>query len=213
MSQATKRTLLFYAKRVQLYVLLAIGGSLVLGVYFSFLNEDTFGNLYESIKNAIWLIPYFIIVDNTAWGFYSISYYDSIALSFSARRKDLFLGEILWQILLVLECTVAEMILLIFFDTLETLPAFIGYCAISLVVGVVCRFLSAIQTKYGRAIYMVVLIGISISGGLVGALAMFMPLGTIFSSTIIPLSTIFALILFVVLTVLNKRTYNKIMVR
>ena len=111
MSPSRIRAFRYYARKVQLYVLLCIGLSLALGVYFRILNSEEYWDIYDVIRNMLWMLPYTLIIDNTAWGFYSISYYDSIALSFSAKRSDLFLGENLWQLLLIAEVSVVEVIL------------------------------------------------------------------------------------------------------
>ena len=219
MSSSRLRAFRYYGRKVQLYVLLCIGLSLALAVYFRFLSSDGYTDVYDVLRAVLWLIPYSLLIDNAAWGFYSISYYDSIGLSFSAKRTDLFLGENLWQILLIAEVSVVEVILaFVCAEASQLLPYFM-ICSISLVVGVICRMFSALQAKYGKTLYIIVLVIMAMGGSTLGVLAM-NSAGTLRSDQIIflrqyiyPIGIGVSLLLYVILNIFNKRQYDHMMVR
>ncbi len=219
MSPSRIRAFRYYARKVQLYVLLCIGLSLALGVYFRILNSEEYWDIYDVIRNMLWMLPYTLIIDNTAWGFYSISYYDSIALSFSAKRSDLFLGENLWQLLLIAEVSVVEVILAIFCaETAQLLPYFM-FCGISLVIGVLCRMFSSVQAKYGKTLYVIILVLMAVGGSTLSVIfinnASFLRSDQIIflRHYIYPIGIGISLLLYVILNIFNKKNYDHMMVR
>ncbi len=219
MSPSRLRAFRYYSRKVQLYVLLCIGLSVALAVYFRFLSSDGYTDIYDVLRSVLWLIPYTLLIDNTAWGFYSISYYDSIGLSFSAKRSDLFLGENLWQLLLITEVSVVEVIIaFLCAETSQLLPYFM-FCGISLVVGVICRMFSSLQAKYGKTLYIIVLMLMAISGSTLAVFAI-NSFGSLRSDQIIflrqyiyPIGIAVSLLLYVILNIFNKRQYDRMMVR
>ena len=213
MSELTKRS----AKYFFIQGLKALAGmiliELVLVLEWTIMGTEN-GSLIEHIsKEVIFLGACFNVVLNMMYSIYGPTWYDSLALSMGARRKDIFWGEIIKQLVLVLGNTGILLLVCITCSQQQLINFVLSVGVVAIVAGPLGLIIGHKMKKYG----MFVAFFIVIIASVVGTTLALSGFGATFFETISGMGVLgilaISVIAFLLLEVLVNRVNQKSMVR
>ena len=213
MSELTKRS----AKYFFIQGLKALAGmiliELVIVLEWTIMGTEN-GSLIEHIsKEVIFLGACFNVVLNMMYSIYGPTWYDSLALSMGARRKDIFWGEIIKQLVLVLGNTGILLLVCITCSQQQLINFVLSVGVVAIVAGPLGLIIGHKMKKYGMFVAFFIVIIASVVGKTL-ALSGF---GATFFETISGMGVLgilaISVIAFLLLEVLVNRVNQKSMVR
>jgi len=163
MNVTTKKTFFYFFKTAQKTVGLCVAlCALIIG---EFLILDPDFQMEGAAQRFSGYIMMLYMIIQAAWGMYAISYYDSLIMSFGAKRKDVFVGEILREMLTAIEITIMYVILQKVGGG-ETNPQnALIFMVVGLAAGAIMRIVGGLNLKHGRLVYLILILGCALLGG------------------------------------------------
>ena len=108
---------------------------------------------------------YFIVFINLIFALYSPNWYDSVALSMGARRKDIFWGEIIKQFTFVVCNTAVLMLIAVVFHRNESLGYLLKSSILSIAIGPLGLVLGHKIKKFGKLFIGIIAVACGCFGG------------------------------------------------
>jgi len=163
------RALRFFIRQAEIYVLCIVAGGFLVAAYVWLINGYNV-SFQEMLKTVPGSTVYIAMVILFISGMSSVQYWYSLPVSFGCMRKNVFWGNLVLDLLLIGEIAVFYFLTKDLFrvDTAQSETVFI-FAAFFLLEGV-SRFLGIAAAKWGKAIYVVMIIGvvgISMSAGFI----------------------------------------------
>ncbi len=165
MSSLAKRSAKYFFKEGIKTLGLVLGLECVLIIEWLIISSDE-KSLVEYVLNMFMSVgSIFIIMMNMMYSFYGPNWYDSMALSMGARRKDIFIGELIKQFTFVGGNFVALSLIAVIFQQYKYIILILISCIIAIALGPIGLIVGHKVSKYGKVIIMI----IAIIGGFFGA--------------------------------------------
>lgn len=165
MSSLAKRSAKYFFKEGIKTLGLVLGLECVLIIEWLIIGSDE-KSLVEYVLNMFMSVgSIFIIMMNMMYSFYGPNWYDSMALSMGARRKDIFVGELIKQFTFVFGNFIALSLVAVIFQQYKYIILILISCIIAIALGPVGLIVGHKVSKYGKVIIMI----IAIIGGFFGA--------------------------------------------
>ncbi|MBE5854215.1 MAG: hypothetical protein E7297_02525 [Lachnospiraceae bacterium] len=164
MGTTTKKVFFYYMKQTQKLLALSVGLGALLVAEFLILDPDFHLDAY-AIQRMAGFILFMYMICQASWGLYSVSYYDSLVLSFGGRRTDVRRGAMLREVLLAVEVLVIYCILALTFHMEVGVNTSLGYLAMGLVLGGFMRIIGGLNLKHGRVVYIILVLVCALTGG------------------------------------------------
>ncbi len=216
MSDLSKRTLKYYVKSgLKNYgIILAIEAALALEWILIGFDEE---NLFEYVTRMSLMIGgLFTVLLNGMYSLYGPNWYDSLVLSMGARRKDIFWGQIIKQLILI----VCNSVLLTVLALIIGKPFYLYYiyatAFMALILGGVGLVVGHKIKRYGKIVVVIVAVIAGVLGGTVGVTAVFdqnTALLNFFGSTPLVALPIAAIVIYVALEAWAYKLNKTMMVR
>ncbi|SFU89915.1 hypothetical protein [Butyrivibrio sp. INlla21] len=174
MGELSKRAAKYYfvqGTKQALFVLAFLAMITVLNCLV-FVDGSVMDSLMDNIGSSIRYGSYMIVLCNFMFSVYGPNWYDSIALSLGCRRKDIFIGEMIKQVMFVL----SDFIVLIALATVakqEYIIVLIGFVVLGLVMGPLGLIVGHKIKRIGRIVVLVtIMVGAFFSAMLSNIIAM-----------------------------------------
>ncbi len=165
MSSLAKRSAKYFFKEGIKTLGLVLGLECLLIIEWLIIGSDE-KSLVEYILNMFMSVgSIFIIMMNMMYSFYGPNWYDSMALSMGARRKDIFIGELIKQFTFVFGNFIALSLVAVIFQQYKYIILILISCIIAIALGPIGLIVGHKVSKYGKVIIMI----IAIIGGFFGA--------------------------------------------
>ena len=165
MSSLAKRSAKYFFKEGLKTLGLVLGLECLLIIEWLIIGSDE-KSLVEYVLNMFMSVgSIFIIMMNMMYSFYGPNWYDSMALSMGARRKDIFIGELIKQFTFVGGNFVALSLIAVIFQQYKYIILILISCIIAIALGPIGLIVGHKVSKYGKVIIMI----IAIIGGFFGA--------------------------------------------
>lgn len=164
MSSLAKRSAKYFFKEGIKTLGLVLGIECILIIEWLIIGSDE-KSLVEYVLNMFMSVgSIFIIMMNMMYSFYGPNWYDSMALSMGARRKDIFIGELIKQFTFVGGNFVALSLIAVIFQQYKYIILILISCIIAIALGPIGLIVGHKVSKYGKVIIMI----IAIIGGVFG---------------------------------------------
>ena len=164
MSSLAKRSAKYFFKEGLKTLGLVLGLECLLIIEWLIIGSDE-KSLVEYVLNMFMSVgSIFIIMMNMMYSFYGPNWYDSMALSMGARRKDIFIGELIKQFTFVGGNFVALSLIAVIFQQYKYIILILISCIIAIALGPIGLIVGHKVSKYGKVIIMI----IAIIGGVFG---------------------------------------------
>ena len=187
----------------------------LLTLEFIFLESENQDLMSFITQNLVTFTGFFMIIFNTIYAMYGPSWFDSVVLSMGARRKDVFLGQIIQQLTLIILCTAVEIAGCFLFDHME----FIGYTGLSaataLLFGVIGTVVGYKIKKFGKIVMIIIVMAMTVMGfamGMLKALGGQIPFSSLNSALAISIIAVVAILGFILLELWAYKLNSKCMV-
>ncbi|WP_028243294.1 hypothetical protein [Pseudobutyrivibrio ruminis] len=165
MSSLAKRSAKYFFKEGLKTLGLVLGLECLLIIEWLIIGSDE-KSLVEYVLNMFMSVgSIFIIMMNMMYSFYGPNWYDSMALSMGARRKDIFVGELIKQFTFVFGNFIALSLVAVIFQQYKYIILILISCIIAIALGPIGLIVGHKVSKYGKVIIMI----IAIIGGVFGA--------------------------------------------
>lgn len=165
MSSLAKRSAKYFFKEGIKTLGLVLGLECVLIIEWLIIGSDE-KSLVEYVLNMFMSVgSIFIIMMNMMYSFYGPNWYDSMALSMGARRKDIFVGELIKQFTFVGGNFVALSLVAIILHQYKYIIIVLTTSIIAIALGPIGLIVGHKVSKYGKV---VILIMAMIAGGFGG---------------------------------------------
>lgn len=159
------RALWYFIRQAEVYVLLALAGGFVMAAYICVFQDEAF-----RVHKLLCMVPdtviYFmlIIVFTGSLSFMQNCFY--LPVSFGCLRKYAFLGNLAMDGLMIAECMVFYCMMAYWLHMELTKPAY--YAAVYLLVEGIAKFMSIAYMKWGKAVYVIVIVATGVFFGILG---------------------------------------------
>ena len=164
MSSLAKRSAKYFFKEGLKTLGLVLGLECLLIIEWLIIGSDE-KSLVEYVLNMFMSVgSIFIVMMNLMYSFYGPNWYDSMALSMGARRKDIFIGELIKQFTFVGGNFVALSLIAVIFQQYKYIILILISCIIAIALGPIGLIVGHKVSKYGKVIIMI----IAIIGGVFG---------------------------------------------
>ena len=164
MSSLAKRSAKYFFKEGLKTLGLVLGLECRLIIEWLIIGSDE-KSLVEYVLNMFMSVgSIFIIMMNMMYSFYGPNWYDSMALSMGARRKDIFIGELIKQFTFVGGNFVALSLIAVIFQQYKYIILILISCIIAIALGPIGLIVGHKVSKHGKVIIMI----IAIIGGVFG---------------------------------------------
>ena len=164
MGTTTKKVFFYYMKQTQKLLALSVGLGVFLVAEFLILDPDFHLDAF-AMQRMVGFTLFMYMICQASWGLYSVSYYDSLVLSFGGRRTDVRRGAMLREVLLAVEVLALYCILAFAFHIEVGVSASFAYLAMGLVLGAIMRIVGGLNLKHGRVVYIVLVLVCALGGG------------------------------------------------
>lgn len=151
------RALRYFIRQAEIYVLCAIGGGFLMAAYIWLINGYgmSLQDMLETVPNSAGYMAMIIVFIS---GISSVQYWYSLPISFGCIRKNAFWGNLLMDLLVIAETAVFYFITAKLFHAETTqFEIILSFAAFLLLEGV-SRFLGIAAAKWGKAVYVVMII-------------------------------------------------------
>lgn len=168
MSSLAKRSAKYYFKEGLKVVGLVLGLECLLVIEWFILGADEehfVDYLFRMIMSVDCII---VVMINMMYSFYGPNWYDSLALSMGARRKDIFIGELIKQATLVVGNLAVYIILIAIFNKYEYLLLMILSSIVSIALGPVGLVIGHKVHNHGKVIVFIIAMIAGCGGGFIG---------------------------------------------
>ena len=168
MSSLAKRSAKYYFKEglKALALVLGIECFLVIEWFILGANEkNPMDYLFQMVMSVGCII---VVMVNMMYSFYGPNWYDSLAMSMGARRKDIFLGELIKQATFVGSYMVVYIILIAIFNKYEYLLLMILSSIVSFALGPVGLVIGHKVHNHGKVIVFIIAMIAGGGGGFIG---------------------------------------------
>ena len=168
MSSLAKRSAKYYFKEglKALALVLGIECFLVIEWFILGANEkNPMDYLFQMVMSVGCII---VVMINMMYSFYGPNWYDSLAMSMGARRKDIFIGELIKQATFVGSYMVVYIILIAIFNKYEYLLLMILSSIVSFALGPVGLVIGHKVHNHGKVIVFIIAMIAGGGGGFVG---------------------------------------------
>ena len=167
MSELSKKSAKYYFIQGIKMMGLIVALQAILCVEWALMAKDT-ATLFEEISRmSIMCGIMFMILFNLIYSVYGPNWLDSLVLSMGARRKDVFVGEIIKQFTFIILNTALYLIIAVVTDSKQWLPIILISVAVAALSGAIGQVIGHKIKKYGK-VYLVV---IGLIAGCFGAFA------------------------------------------
>ena len=164
MSSLAKRSAKYFFKEGLKTLGLVLGMECLLIIEWLIIGSDE-ESIVEYVLNMFMSVgSIFIVMMNLMYSFYGPNWYDSMALSMGARRKDIFIGELIKQFTFVGGNFVALSLIAVIFQQYKYIILILISCIIAIALGPIGLIVGHKVSKYGKVIIMI----IAIIGGVFG---------------------------------------------
>ena len=164
MSSLAKRSAKYFFKEGLKTLGLVLGLECLLIIEWLIIGSDE-KSIVEYVLNMFMSVgSIFIVMMNLMYSFYGPNWYDSMALSMGARRKDIFIGELIKQFTFVGGNFVALSLIAVIFQQYKYIILILISCIIAIALGPIGLIVGHKVSKYGKVIIMI----IAIIGGVFG---------------------------------------------
>ena len=164
MSSLAKRSAKYFFKEGLKTLGLVLGMEVLLIIEWLIIGSDE-KSIVEYVLNMFMSVgSIFIVMMNLMYSFYGPNWYDSMALSMGARRKDIFIGELIKQFTFVGGNFVALSLIAVIFQQYKYIILILISCIIAIALGPIGLIVGHKVSKYGKVIIMI----IAIIGGVFG---------------------------------------------
>ena len=164
MSSLAKRSAKYFFKEGLKTLGLVLGMEVLLIIEWLIIGSDE-ESIVEYVLNMFMSVgSIFIVMMNLMYSFYGPNWYDSMALSMGARRKDIFIGELIKQFTFVGGNFVALSLIAVIFQQYKYIILILISCIIAIALGPIGLIVGHKVSKYGKVIIMI----IAIIGGVFG---------------------------------------------
>ena len=164
MSSLAKRSAKYFFKEGLKTLGLVLGLEVLLIIEWLIIGSDE-ESIVEYVLNMFMSVgSIFIVMMNLMYSFYGPNWYDSMALSMGARRKDIFIGELIKQFTFVGGNFVALSLIAVIFQQYKYIILILISCIIAIALGPIGLIVGHKVSKYGKVIIMI----IAIIGGVFG---------------------------------------------
>ena len=168
MSSLAKRSAKYFFKEGLKAVGIVLGLECLLVIEWFILGTDEehfVDYLFQMVMSVGCII---VVMMNMMYSFYGPNWYDSMALSMGARRKDIFLGELIKQATFVGSYMVVYIILIAIFNKYEYLLLMILSSIVSFALGPVGLVIGHKVHNHGKVIVFIIAMIAGGGGGFVG---------------------------------------------
>ncbi len=168
MSSLAKRSAKYYFKEglKALALVLGIECFLVIEWFILGANEkNPMDYLFQMVMSVGCII---VVMINMMYSFYGPNWYDSLAMSMGARRKDIFIGELIKQATFVGSYMVVYIILIAIFNKYEYLLLMILSSIVSFALGPVGLVIGHKVHNHGKVIVFIIAMIAGGGGGFIG---------------------------------------------
>ena len=216
MSDLSKRTLKYYVKSgFKIYgIILAVEAALALEWLLIGFDEE---NLFEYVtRMSLKIGGLFTVLLNGMYSLYGPNWYDSLVLSMGARRKDIFWGQIIKQLILIVCNSVVLTVLALIIGKPFYFYYIYATAFLALILGGVGLVVGHKVKRYGKIVVVIVAVIAGVLGGTVGVTAVFdqnTALLNFFGSTPLVALPIAAIVIYVALEAWAYKLNKTMMVR
>lgn len=214
MSSLSLRTYKYYFIRGLKWALYMIGLQCVLVLEWVLFGVDNGGDLLSYVLNMyISCGVLLLIIVNTMFSIYGPNWYDSIVLSMGARRKDIFWGEMIKQLVFIVANALVFITVSIVFGRTESVIYIVLAAIIGFILGPVGLIVGYSIKNYGRIVVAVIAMICGIFGAIMSGFARTGYSIIKFPLITIPAVFVGAIVVFVLLEVWVYKLNKKCMVR
>lgn len=168
MNSLAKRTAKYFFKEGLKYLGVVIGLELILIIEWIALSYGE-ESVVDSVFNYFLQVgSILIILMNMLYAFYGPGWYDSIALSMGARRKDIFVGEIIKQLTFVVGNLLFFTAVCVAFGRSEEVNKLFISCIIAFALGPIGLIIGHKVKRFGKIFVFIIAFICAIIGGFVG---------------------------------------------
>lgn len=168
MSSLAKRSAKYYFKEGLKAVGIVLGIECLLVIEWFILGTDEehfVDYLFQMVMSVGCII---VVMMNMMYSFYGPNWYDSMALSMGARRKDIFLGDLIKQATFVGSNLAVYVILIVIFNKYEYILLMILSSIVSFALGPVGLVIGHKVHNHGKVIVFIIAMLAGGGGGFVG---------------------------------------------
>lgn len=210
------RSLTYYLKTSVQYIGYSIAIAALIFVEFLFIHSGEVDAFGIAFRMAVSILALFIAMLNPMYALYSPNWYDGNVLSMGGRRKDIFWGSIVKEILFILMGLIIVSVIYSIYGTPEMIPIAVYLMFGSLPFTGLARIIGHKIRKNGR----IAVIAIAIVAGLSAAAASMISNSRLYDFNFLPeggvsmlLYILIALGIYAVLQIFIYRLCSKAMVR
>ena len=167
MSELSKRSAKYFFIQGLKMMLLILGIQAVLCVEWALMAEDTASMLEQITRMSLMCGIMFMILFNLIYAVYGPNWLDSLVLSMGARRKDVFVGEIIKQFTFIILNTIIYLTIAVTTDNKRWIPIIFISAVVAALTGAIGQVIGYKIKKYGK-VYLVI---IGLIAGCFGAFA------------------------------------------
>lgn len=150
------RSLTYYLKSSLQYFGYALGIGTLIFVEFLFIHSGEADAIGIAFRMAVAILVMFIAMLNPMYAMYSPNWYDANVLAMGGRRKDIFWGSIIKEILFLLMGVILVSVIYVIYGTPEMIPASVYIMVGSLPFTGLARIIGHKIRKNGRVAVVII---------------------------------------------------------
>lgn len=149
----------YFVRQAELYVLCSVAGGFLMVAYMWMINsfDASFMEVVKLVPNAAVYIAMIVLFTS---GISATQYWYSVPISFGCLRKHAFFGNLLMNLLVVVQTAVFYFVALQLFHVQASGFEAVFYLAAFLLLEGGSKFLGIAAMKWGKTVYVIMIIGI-----------------------------------------------------